>query len=64
MTTIPQATSGWTKSTRSDNADNCVETRWHGDAAMAVRDSKRGEGSPVHMFGASAWTALLTSLKG
>ncbi len=62
--TIPKATSSWTKSTRSNNANNCVETRWHGEVAMAVRDSKRGDESPVHVFDTPAWNALVTSLKG
>lgn len=58
------ATSGWVKSSRSNNAQNCVETRWFGGEAMAVRDSKRGDESPVHLFGAPAWSALVESIKG
>ncbi|MGC0421632.1 DUF397 domain-containing protein [Embleya sp. AB8] len=64
MSVTKAATSGWVKSSRSNNAQNCVETKWFGGEAMAVRDSKRGDESPVHLFGAPAWTALVTSIKG
>lgn len=49
---------GWFKSSFSSGGDNCVEVRFHGDQ-IQVRDSKRGEGSPVLAFTEDEWQAFL-----
>ncbi|MQM28908.1 DUF397 domain-containing protein [Glycomyces albidus] len=49
---------GWRKSSRSGDADNCVEAR--GDVAgFQVRDSKLGEESPVLKLGTADFASLL-----
>jgi len=51
-------------SSHGNNARNCVETKWFGGEALAVRDSKPGDESPVHLFDASERTALVGFVKG
>ncbi len=54
----------WFKSSYSDNqGGECVEGARMGGGVMAVRDSKQPDG-PAFAFGADAWSAFLTALRG
>jgi len=47
----------WTKSTRSNGSDACVEVRQHG-GAVEVRDTKDRSG-PVLEFTPAEWAAFM-----
>lgn len=54
-------TANWTKSTKSNGSDSCVEARVHsGD--IQIRDSKDPSG-PALTFGPAAYLTFLTTLK-
>lgn len=55
-------TSPWYVSRYSNNGANCLETRKHGTAGMAVRDSKLDSRGPVQTFPAQAWNDFVASL--
>ena len=61
--TVPHATpSGWRKSSRSTNTDNCVEVGRVADGA-AVRDTK-DRAAGFFTTNSQQWTAFVDALKG
>jgi len=54
-------TANWSKSTKSNGSDSCVEARIHA-GNVQIRDSKDPSG-PVLTFDASAYLAFLTTVK-
>ena len=54
-------TANWSKSTKSNGSDGCVEARIHA-GNVQIRDSKDPSG-PVLTFDASAYLAFLTTVK-
>lgn len=50
---------GWVKSSHSVGNGACVEVA----PGVLVRDSKRGEDSPVLRFGAVSWQAFVSTIK-
>jgi Domain of unknown function (DUF397). len=53
----------WFKSSRSNGQNNCVEACRLEDGGMAVRDSKRGEASPVLRFPRREWLVFTEGVK-
>nr|MDT0658637.1 DUF397 domain-containing protein [Micromonospora sp. DSM 115978] len=51
----------WTKSTRSNGSDGCVEARTHGDGVQ-IRDSKDRTG-PLLTFNPTAYLGFLTAIR-
>lgn len=51
--------SNWRKSSLSSGGDNCVEIAIATDGSIGVRDSKKGDVSPVLEFTASEWEAFV-----
>lgn len=52
----------WIKSSFSGTQDNCVELAQLGDA-IGVRDSKKGDTSPILEFTPAQFAALITETK-
>lgn len=52
----------WFKSSFSSGGDNCVEVAFHGNQ-IQVRDSKRGDGSPILAFTESEWQAFIDGVR-
>jgi hypothetical protein len=52
----------WRKSSYSANGGECVETGNGGDHVL-VRDSKRGDQSPVLTFSTDAWERFTDQIK-
>lgn len=54
----------WQKPDRCEpNLGNCVEIDMSQPGEVAVRDSKLGETSPVHLFDHAEWGAFVASVK-
>lgn len=49
----------WRRSSLSSGGDNCVEVAFAADGSVGVRDSKRGDASPVLEFTSPEWEAFL-----
>ncbi|MBN1172309.1 MAG: DUF397 domain-containing protein [Micromonosporaceae bacterium] len=53
----------WYKSSRSGGDDNCVEVAIGDAGTIGVRDTKDRSG-PILEFTSTAWTSLLTKIRG
>ncbi|MEO3747471.1 DUF397 domain-containing protein [Plantactinospora sp. B5E13] len=60
MPSLADAT--WRKSTRSNNAGNCVEVADNLPGLVGLRDSKDPTG-PVLAFAPADWSAFVTAVK-
>lgn len=51
----------WFKSSKSPNADACVEVTWADGSVVGVRDSKNPTG-PALLFTSTAWDAFTAGI--